>query len=168
MLDTHVFDRVLDGRVPRAWLEDRRLMVTGVQAAELRAVPDVPDERRQRREDLLRVMEEIAPELCVASTFCWGIDGAGFDQAEWNDGSGRFDAMLSRLKSIGRKPKSQDANQIRDIVIAETALKLGATLVTDDAALGQVVGEFGGKAISSAALTREVESSPQSGTREEH
>ncbi len=40
----------------------------------------------------------------------------------------------------------------RDIVIAETAIKLGAVLVSDDAKLRQVVVEFGGAALSSAHL----------------
>ncbi|WP_336490646.1 hypothetical protein [Methylobacterium nigriterrae] len=40
--------------------------------------------------------------------------------------------MLERLKQLDKKSKSeaQHLNQIRDIVIAETAIKLGATLPT--------------------------------------
>ena len=60
--------------------------------------------------------------------------------------------MLSRLKVIDRKPRRQHLNQIRDIVIAETAIKLNAILVSDDEKLRQVVSEFGGTALPSARL----------------
>ena len=147
MLDTHLFDRVLDGEIARASLTGRKLLVTGVQAAELRAIPDT---KQQRRAELLQVFEEIAPELCLASSACWGVDGAGFGQAGWNDGTGRFNEMLARLKDIDHKPPHKHLNQTRDIVIAETAMKLNATLVSDDEKLRQVVLEFGGKAVPSA------------------
>lgn len=147
MLDTNVFSRVLDGVLSLPARGERRFLVTGVQADECRSTP-CPT----RRAGLLQTIEEIAPELCLASSFCFGIEGAGFDQAEWNDGSGRFDAMLSRLKAIDKKPRRQHTNQIRDIVIAETAIKLGATLVSDDEKLRQVVIEFGGAAVPSAYL----------------
>lgn len=147
MLDTQVFDRVLDGKVALAQAANRRLLVTGVQAAELRAIPDA---YHSRRTDLLQTFEEIAPELCLAASFCLDIDGAGMDQALWNDGTGRFDQMLARLKSLDKKPASQHLNQTRDIIIAETAIKLSATLVSDDVALRQVVEEFGSRAVPSA------------------
>ena len=51
----------------------------------------------------------------------------------------------------GRILTVQGAN-FRDIVIAETALKLGAVLVSDDAKLRQVIAEFGGTAVPSAGL----------------
>lgn len=149
MLDTHLFDRVLDGEVLRASLVGRKIFVTGVQTAELRAMPDT---KQQRRAELLQVVEEVSPELRLASSLCFDIDGAGFGQAEWNDCTGRFDAMLARLKDIDHKPPRQHLNQIRDIIIAETAIKLGATLVSDDAKLREVVEEFGGKAVSSSYL----------------
>lgn len=150
MLDTHLFDRVVDGRIECAALIRRKLLVTGVQAAELRAIPDT---REERRAELLQIFEEIAPELCLASSMCWDVNGAGFEQAEWNDGTGRFDRMLIRLKEIDGKHHRQNLNQIRDVVIAETAIKLGTTLVSDDAKLRQVVLEFGGRARPSAYLS---------------
>ena len=149
MLDTNVFSRVLDGVLPLPAKTGRRFLVTGVQADECRSTPC-----STRRAGLLRTIEEIAPELCLASSFCLDIEGAGADQAEWNDGTGRFETMLARLKVIDKKQKTeaQHLNQIRDIVIAETAIKLGATLVTDDEKLRQVVVEFGGRAMRSAGL----------------
>lgn len=147
MLDSNVFSRVCDGALSLPSQNGRRLLVTGVQAAECKATRDPG-----RRAALLRVIKEIAPELCLAASFCLDIDGAGFGQSEWGDNTGRFEAMLARLKVLDPKPPKKDLNQIRDIVIAETALKLGATLVTDDSGLQQVVKEFGGTAVPSAAL----------------
>ncbi|KOX41414.1 hypothetical protein ADL19_31580 [Streptomyces purpurogeneiscleroticus] len=150
MLDTNIFSRVLDGVLSLPARGERRFLVTGVQADECRSTPCPV-----RRAGLLRTIEVIAPELCLASSFCLGIEGAGFDQAEWNDGSGKFEGMLARLKALDKKQKTeaQNLNQIRDIVIAETVNKLGAVLVSDDAKLRQVVVEFGGAAVPSAHLS---------------
>lgn len=148
MLDTNVFNRVLDGIIQPPDKTGCRFLVTGVQADECRATL-CPT----RRAALLQTIEVISPELCSASSSCFGIEGAGFGQAEWNDGSGRFDAMLARLNVLDKKQKTpaQHLNQIRDIVIAETALKLGATLVSDDGNLRQVLSEFGGKSVPSSS-----------------
>lgn len=150
MLDSNYFSRVLNGAVRLPEKAGRRFLVVGVQADECQRTP-CPT----RRAGLLRVIEEIAPDLCPAASFCADIEGAGSDQAEINDGTGQFEAMLARLRTLDRKQKTeaQQLNQIRDIVIAETALKLGATLVSDDRKLRQVVEEFGGAAASSAALS---------------
>ncbi|MCJ2102009.1 hypothetical protein [Methylobacterium sp. E-046] len=147
MLDTNVFSRVCDGMLPLLNKTGRRFLVTRVQADECRATCDPV-----RRAGLLQAIEEIAPELCQAASFCLDIEGAGFDQAEVGDDTNQFDAMLTRLKVLDPKPPRKDKNQIRDIVIAETALKLGATLVSDDVALRAIMTEFGGAAVASEYL----------------
>lgn len=78
------------------------------------------------------------------------IEGAGWDQAEWNDGSGIVDQMRARLQQLDSKHKrpKHPLNQERDILIAETAIKLGAVLVSDDRHLRIVVEEFGGAVIT--------------------
>jgi rRNA-processing protein FCF1 len=87
----------------------------------------------------------------LASSFAFDIEGAGFDQAYWNDGSGKFQKMRKRLQVLDRNNKNP-LNQERDILIAETAIKNGVTLVSDDRNLRQVVSEFGGCAIESTKL----------------
>lgn len=141
MLDTNVFNHVLDGKISSSSLEGHRLLVTGVQASELRATRNA-----DKRADLLAVFEEIRPASTLASSFCFDIEGAGFDQANWNDGSGNFDKMLARVQQLDTKTKER-LNQLRDILIAETAIKSGATLVSSDSNLRQVVSEFGGDAM---------------------
>ncbi len=147
MLDTNIFNHVLDGKISLASLTDRRLLVIGVQSAELRATPDAA-----RRAALLAAFEEIHPTLLPASSFAFDIEGAGFDQAHWNDGSGNFDRMLARLQQLDPKKEKFKLNQVRDILIAETAIKKGAILVSGDSNLRQVVSEFGGHAIDLPSL----------------
>jgi predicted nuclease of predicted toxin-antitoxin system len=87
-----------------------------------------------------------------ASNFAFGIEGAGWGQAEWNDGSGNLEKMLNRLRQLDEeagKKSREPLNQDRDILIAETAIKNHAHLVSGDENLRRVVSEFGGYAITS-------------------
>jgi predicted nucleic acid-binding protein len=141
MLDTTVFNAVLEGRVSLASLAGSRLLVIGVQADELRATPN-----QKRRAELLAVLEQVRSITVPASSFAFDIEGAGWGQAHWNDGSGNFQKMLARLQELDGKKDIR--NQLRDILIAETAIQNGATLVTGDANLRKVVLESGGRAIA--------------------
>lgn len=140
MLDTNVFNDVLDRKISSGSFTGRRMLVIGVQAAELRATPET-----LRREKLLAVFEEINPDTVPASSFAFDVEGAGLDQAHWNDRSGNFQKMLDRLQQLDGR--TRPLNQLRDILIAETAIKNRATLVSRDPELRQVVEEFGGSAI---------------------
>jgi predicted nucleic acid-binding protein len=140
MLDTNVFNRALDGNLSITPLPQTHLLVTGIQVAELGATLN-----QKRRADLLAVFKQVNPTKTLASSFAFDIDGAGFDEACWNDGTGRYQKMLDRLRQLDRKEKG--ANQIRDALIGETAIKNGATLVTCDRNLRQLVKEFGGSAV---------------------
>jgi predicted nucleic acid-binding protein len=143
MLDTTEFNHLLDdGEIRSASFVGRRLLVTGVQEAELRATTN-----HKRRADLLAVLEQVNPTVEAASSLAWNIEGAGWGQARWNDGSGKFEKMLNRLRELDRKKHKKPYNQTRDILIAETAIKNGATLVSSDCNLRQVVSEFRGHAI---------------------
>ena len=154
MLDTNVFNAVLDGKISLASFDGCRVLVIGVQADELHSTKNA-----ERRASLLAKFEEIHPTRMLASSFCFGIESAGFDQANWNDGSGNFDRMLARLQRLDAKKKrrkrtkeEEELNQLRDVLIAETAVKNGAILVTGDSNLRQVVSEFGGRAIDFSSL----------------
>ena len=125
MLDTNVFDRVLDGKISLSSFGGRRLLATGIQRDELSKA------KEPRRTALLATFEAINPEVALASSFAFDIEGAGFNQAYWNDGSGNFEKMRKRLQELDPKAK-KFLNQERDILIAETAIKNEATLVSDD------------------------------------
>jgi predicted nucleic acid-binding protein len=140
MLDTTEFNHLLDGRISATSFTGRRLLVTGIQEAELRATND-----GGRRELLLAVYKKVNPTIELVSSFAFDIEGAGFDQACWNDGSGTLQKMLQRLQELD-PPTKDPRNQLRDILIAETAIKNDAILVSHDDKLRKVVCEFGGRA----------------------
>jgi hypothetical protein len=146
MLDTTEFNRLKKGEISCRSFAGRRLLVTGIQEDELRATVNP-----KTREALLAVYAKVDPTKEPASSFAFDIKGAGWDQAYWNDGSGKFEKMLCRLQELDKlknpKMKKDPRNQLRDILIAETAIKNVATLVSADGNLRQVVTEFGGCAI---------------------
>jgi predicted nucleic acid-binding protein len=157
MLDTNIFNKVLDGEISLRQFAGRLLIATGVQKAELSATKCA-----RRRKDLLFVFDyDIAPQVVLASSFCFDIQGAGWGEAEWNDGSGRFAKMEAHLTCLDQKRGGHQKekgnrlmkNQVRDIVIAETSIKAGAFLISDDKNLRQVVKEFGGNALSLDEMT---------------
>lgn len=149
MLDTQIFDRVADGDIPVEVLRGRRLFVTHVQIGELQAIPD-----DARRTAILAVFHDLGADTVPTSSAIWGDSYWG--QAEWSDGSA-YESILTRLQELdakaGKRPKG--FNQSRDARIAETALKRGFTLVTDDKNLAAVMRESGGRAISSKELGAE-------------
>jgi hypothetical protein len=152
MFDTNAFNDVLDEKIPLSALAGKRILATRVQKDELSNAKKLP-----RREALLGIFATVAPEILPGASFLLDIEGAGLDQAEWNDGSGNFDKMLNRLQELDathKRKKNRDEeeltrNQLRDVSIAETAIKNAAVLVSGDFNLRQVVSEFGGRAVSS-------------------
>lgn len=141
MLDTTLFNGVLRGEISVVSFAHLPLLATGIQAAELQATKST-----EKRANLAAVFQTISPVVLPASSFAFDVEGAGWNQAYWNDGSGNYEKMLARLRELD--PKSKDPmNQVRDILIAETAIKNGATLVSGDRKLRQVVSEFRGRAI---------------------
>jgi predicted nucleic acid-binding protein len=130
MLDTNVFNDVFDEKISLDSFAGCRLLALGVQLDELRA-----NKTSERRAALLAVFEEINPTVLHASSFAWGIEGAGWNQAYWNNGTGNFEKMLDRLRQLDDKSKKKSKNPLnkdRDILIAETAIKNHATLVSGD------------------------------------
>ncbi len=142
MLDTVEFNHLLDGKISVTSLESRRVAVTGIQKAELGATKNW-----ERRVSLFTVFNSVDPEILPTSSFALDIEGAGLDQAYLNDGSGNIEKMLSRLRELDAKNKNP-LNQVRDVLIAETAIKNKAILVSHDDNLRKIVFEFGGRAIA--------------------
>jgi predicted nucleic acid-binding protein len=145
MLDTNIFDRVVDGKTPLAAFAERSVFATHVQRDELGAA--CPERARA----LLEKFEVIDPGKLATVSAAWNVSKWG--EAGWGDDDRLWEQILGRIKELDqkkakkRKPKRPE-NQQRDALIAETAIKHGLTLVTDDTALLQAVGEFGGHAIS--------------------
>jgi predicted nucleic acid-binding protein len=151
MLDTNIFNRVLDQKTPTSLFANNRVIATWIQAAELRQTPN-----EERRTSLLSVFTDIIPQPSPASSFVFDIDGAGLDQANWSKGPKRFQDMLAMLHMLDHKKKKRRKqtpdkirhNQTRDVLIAETAINNGAILISDDRNLRRMTSESGGRAIT--------------------
>lgn len=139
MLDTNVFNDILDGR---ARLEDilppgARWVVTHVQRDELEATRD--EEWRQK---LLAVLSDVAPKKQPTASAVWDV--SRWDEACWPAVPGRFEDMLAALDAKNRGKRGN----ARDILIAETAIHFGYFLVSADEDLRSVFESFGGQAVS--------------------
>jgi predicted nucleic acid-binding protein len=139
MLDTNVFNDILDGR---ARVEDilppgARWVVTHVQRDELEATKD-----EARRQKLLAVLSEVAPEKQQTASLVWDVSRWG--EACWPAVPGRFERMLAALDA----ENGGGRGNARDILIAETAIHLGCVLVSADETLRSVFESFGGQAVS--------------------
>ncbi len=149
MLDTNIFNNLLDERFALTSLGECRLLVTGIQRDELGSTPN-----EIRRAALLQLFDTINPAVVITSSFAFGIEGAGWDQASWNDDIGMVARLRARLQELdGRKLRRKHVlNQERDVLIAETTIKTGAVLVSSDSSLCRLVEELGGKALNAGLL----------------
>lgn len=142
MLDTNLFNKLVDSEFAIETLENKRVVVTHVQRDELARTTN-----NERSGLLLAAFNEIDPEKISTRTSIWGDTLWG--QGNWSDEDGLYEKMLVRLKELdaasGKKPEG--LNQSRDVRIAETAIKNDLTLVTEDQNLRQVTSDFGGNAI---------------------
>lgn len=148
MFDTVIFNRIRDGQLPIESIRGRRVFVTPVQREELRATPVT-----KKPEALLATLQLVNPEY-VPATLTFDITGAGFDEGVFGDGGFDFDGMLASLRRRDEKLSKVKGqlNQVRDILIAESALRITAILVSDDRNLRDVMVEFGGSAMSSTGF----------------
>ena len=171
MLDTNVFNEFVNGAYNLSELTfDRPVFATHVQRDELGNTVN-PDRRVQLMMAFRRIIDDVAPtesfvldtskldqarigqagELPTESAV-WGISQWG--QSKW----GQPDSLLSKLrarlnqktdssigKSRNRKVKEARVNDVRDALIAETAIRNHLILVTNDIRLQSAVGELGGQ-----------------------
>ena len=146
MLDTNIFNRVLDGQVRIDVLQGRILFATHIQLKELRRT-----KCETRRMQLVALFRHLKPRKIRTSTWFYGEDAIG--EGLWASGDGVYERMLKRLEELdreaGKRPKgARRLNQSRDVRIAETAIKHGLTVVTTDPQLLKLIPEFGGRAIT--------------------
>ena len=132
MLDTNVFNHLIDGRLDLARLQGRKLFATHVQIGELRKTPD-----EARRNELLALFEELNIEHHPTSSMVAGISVAGGACA--SDGK-LYESMRGELNALNKGKR----NNSEDILIAETAIVNGLTLLTGDRHLIAVTEKFGG------------------------
>jgi predicted nucleic acid-binding protein len=157
MLDTNVFNRVLDEKIDSKLLQGRKLFITHIQRDELNKTNN--DERKRR---LLSVFAELIPLQSPTSSMVAGVSVAGaacpsssgevptasaawdisrFDQARWKAEDNIFEAMLRDLGYLNKNKR----NNTEDILIAETALRNDLVLVSADRDLIEVMVKYGGQ-----------------------
>jgi len=131
VLDTNIFDRVLDSRFKVSALPDAcSFVATKIQIREIGATPE------PRRSMLLATFKDIAPDLSAAA-FSFDIPGAGFNEGEWSS-----DERITKLREALEANKSKP-NNWQDALIAGVALKNGYGLVTADKDFAEVSAAYG-------------------------
>ena len=143
MLDTVIFNRVQDGALPFAVLSEMRVYSTHIQRDELESVRN-----ESRRTALLATFAAVDAVQTSTRTAIWGDTPWG--ESSWSADDGEYEWLLARLRELDGKDRG--LNQSRDARIAETALKEGLILVTDDKNLARTFQERGGCAIRSKEL----------------
>lgn len=132
VLDTTIFNRILDARFSLAVISDAcGFVATKIQLSELKATKD-----QDRRAQLLSTFSEVDLEIEHAS-FSLDIPGAGYDEGQWRDGDTAKE-LHSKLQAI--KPK---LNNWQDALIAEVAFLGGFGLATADKILAKVARQYG-------------------------
>lgn len=165
MFDTNVFNRVLDGVISLQTLTGRVVAyATHIQRDEINNTTN-PD----RRAALAQVFREVVTESLPTDSFVldasrldearlggervvptesavYGVSRYG--QAKYGAEDNLYTALKGRLDKINRnKP-----NNVQDALIAETSIKGGHVLVTDDTDLAAVTKQYGGQCISVVEL----------------
>jgi len=132
ILDTCIFNWLLDGQIRIEDLPSDGVLVSSpVQQAELNAT-----KCEERRAQLSLKFRQIGPDLVPAESLMFDVEGAGFDQAKFGDGT-TYTLLKAALDA--QKPKP---NNVQDALIAEVALKNGMTLITADGRLKEVAEQF--------------------------
>lgn len=137
MLDTTVFNDVLDARLDPSALRTRgRLYVTHVQHDELKRTRDPA-----RRAQLLDTFAVVAAERVVTESAAWNV-------SSWNESSWSRDDLFDQMKAALDALNGSKQNNVRDVLIADTALRNDYVLVTDDGDLTTVVRSFDGRSVT--------------------
>lgn len=135
ILDTNIFNRLLDGRVSLADLpSDGKFVATHVQRDELENTRDPA-----RRQQLLNTFTAVIAEVGVVASMVFDV--SGLDRSRWSDGQ-LYRDLKGDLDVLKNK-----ANNVQDSIIAEVAIVDGLTLLTADGNLAKVAQKHGAKFI---------------------
>ncbi len=169
MFDTNVFNRILDGELSLAALgQDVIAHATHVQRDELQKTRD-----EARRQGLLRVFREAVTDSVKTKTFVldvsrldegkvttermvptssavYGVSPYGESKYGGED-SGLYSTLRGELDRLEEKE-----NNVHDALIADTAIKGGYVLITDDGNLAKVTKQHGGVCLSVKDLSQQV------------
>ena len=137
MLDTNIFNRLVDGRLAiRDLPSDDEFYATSIQIQELNQTKDVV-----LRTTLNQKFAELGPTQDQIKTTLW--DFAGWGEGGWSAIGEYFDKIKAELDLSNGKKKSNTA----DALIGEVSLANNHTLITTDKDLAAAVEGHGGKVI---------------------
>ena len=168
MFDTRAFNLILDGPFPLENLKgDVAVYATHIQRDEIQNTKNPV-----RRAALLQVFNDVVSRSVPTGSLVlgasrigearlggervnptdsavWGVSRWG--EAKWTANDNLYAPIKANLDTLN-KSKS---NNIQDALIAETSIKGGYVLVTDDLDLIEVTKVYGGKCISLEELQRQ-------------
>ena len=137
MFDTVAFNRVVEYDVFDS-LYNKKLLIyaTHAQRDEINNTPDYLEKKSQ----LLRVFHEISKNVSTES--------AVWNWSRWNEAKWTSDDLYENFKAELDRRNNKNPNNVYDALIADTSIKNGFTLVTDDIDLCDVTRIFGGNCVS--------------------
>lgn len=148
MFDTVIFNCILDGAVEIGRFRgETHFYATHIQLDELKATSNV-----QRRQELLTVFEEVAGNNKI-TTESFFLNVSCLNEAKLGD---KDDDLFSQMKTELDKKNKNKANNPQDVLIAETAMKNGLTLVTHDSDLFFVATKFDAACVNLYQVMREL------------
>jgi len=130
MLDTTVYNHMLNRKLRFSDLEEAEYYCTQIQITELDNTQNI-----ERKIQLLNVKNETKSEKIHLETFVIGI--SQFDCAKLGPGK-EFTYILETMDEI-----KKGANNLKDSLIAETAFRNGMTLITGDMTLYKACNRLG-------------------------
>ena len=136
ILDTNIFNRLLDGQLSIGDLPPGPYVATHIQLDELERTPDIG-----RRTELRKQFTSAIHAVAATESFVIGFSRIGM--ARLGDGNS---LEQIRLELNTRFPKRAQANT-NDALIGETSIKNGCTMVTADTGLAEVVRRLGGTVV---------------------
>lgn len=153
MFDTNIFNAILDGSVELDKFRTRYMLyVTHVQEDELSATITI-----DRRKKLLEVFKKALSSdtsgadesVLPTETMVWDVSRWG--NSKWGANGGQYQLIKDKLD----KRNKNKPNNVRDALIAETAIINQLILVIHDGDLFSVISEIGGYATNLPMLLGE-------------
>lgn len=137
ILDTNIFNRILDTGIRGPFNSGVELFATHIELDELRNTRNF-----ERRKNLLDVFQEIGSKQIPTESAVWGVSKWG--HAKWTSVINLYTSVLNALnaKNGGKR------NNMHDALIAETAIRNNLTLVTEDRDLADVTTDHRGTSIN--------------------
>jgi predicted nucleic acid-binding protein len=176
MFDTNVFNRILDGVISlESFAEVIVPYATHIQRDELQNTQD-----ESRRKALLKVFHQVVNASTETTSFA--LDTSRLDEAKlsgridevqlteggmtqtlsavwgaskWGESMWSGDQSLYPVLRAELDHKKAKPNNVQDALIADTAIRGGYVLVTDDTDLAEITKKYGGRYIFVRELVRQ-------------